>query len=99
MREAVDTQEGFAWAIRGPMLSVDMAEGVEECPDPSPVMAFGLAQVPQYAGMMALQLAVKGAKAGPGPLDKVPLAVWIKGWKEHGARTGHYNAGRIVWDA
>lgn len=38
----------------------------------------------------------------PGPFgawDWAPIPVYIRGWREHGARVGHYHDGRIVWES
>lgn len=99
-RPAVKTKEGFAWAIKGPLVDVDLADG--EC---SPLdldknsLTAGAAAAANgtFAFLLALQLAAKHGVPKRGPLDLVSVAEYALGWKERGARVGHYEAGRIVW--
>jgi len=94
-RPATDTDAGWRWAIKGPMVDVDLESGIDRCPTPSPIMAMAMADN-EYGSLLALQK-VSTAKAGP--LDSVPIAVFIEGWREHGARVGAYKDGQIVWEA
>ena len=50
-----------------------------------------------FAFLLALQMAAKQGIPKRGPLDYVSIAEYALGWKEHGARIGHYEAGKIVW--
>ena len=50
-----------------------------------------------FAFLIALQMVAKHGVTTRGPLDHVSIAEYALGWKEHGARIGHYEAGKIVW--
>jgi hypothetical protein len=86
-------------AIMGPMVNVDLADdGVDRCPVPSAMMAEALAGN-QYGTLVTAQAVHRATSAAPGPLDRVSTAVYVEFWRAAGARIGHYQAGRIVWDA
>ena len=94
---AVDTGAGFSWAIRGPLLDPDLADGdVDPCPVPDPVL--GAALDVGFGGMVSLQSAHRQASAAPGPLDGVSVPAFIAGWLAVGAVSGVYRAGSIAWD-
>ena len=97
---AVKTKEGFTWALKGPMVNVDLAEG--ECNpmeiDKDSLVAGAPASTNKtFAFLLALQMTAKHGVPTRGPLDYVSIAEFALGWKEHGARIGHYEAGKIVW--
>lgn len=96
VRAAVVTPEGFQWVFRGPMLNPDLPDGeVSELGDPG-IMAAALAGS-QYGDLLAIHVTDK--KPGTaGPLDYVGIAQYVKGWREHGARIGHYLNGTIQWE-
>jgi hypothetical protein len=94
------TREGIAWAIKGPLVNVDLAEG--ECApleiDKDSLVAGAAAATNRtFAFLLALQMVAKHGVTTRGPLDHVSIAEYAHGWKEHGARIGHYEAGKIVW--
>lgn len=97
-RAAIDTDEGYSWAFRGPLCDPSLADGVtDECPEPSPFMAAGLSG--GFLSSLALQVAHKaGGRKTPGPLDSVSVAEFVRGWREHGARVGEYKGGVIAWE-
>lgn len=96
-RAAVDTDIGFGWVFAGPMLDVDLPDGVvNACPMPSLEMAAGLQGA--FGTLAALHTAARLEKAPAGPLDMVCVSEYVKGWKEHGARVGHYQNNAIVWE-
>ena len=94
------TREGVAWALKGPLVNVDLADG--ECTpleiDKDSFVAGAAAATDRtFAFLLALQMAAKHGVPKRGPLDHVSVAEYALGWKEHGARIGHYEAGKIVW--
>lgn len=97
-RPAIATPEGFRWVFCGPMVNVNLTDDVvEECPEPSPVMASAMAAGGnEYGALLALHAAAP--KDTPGPLDFVSVARYLAGWRDHGARIGVYQDGRIVWE-
>ena len=98
VRAAVETEAGFEWAFKGPIVNVDLPDGAcEECPKPSPTFAMAVAKN-GFGRALALQAASKKRRpTEPGPLDRVSVAEYVQGWREHGARVGTYSGGRIVW--
>ena len=96
-RAAVDTDAGFGWVFAGPMLDVDLPDGeVNACPMPSPEMAAGLQG--SFGTLAALHVAARAEKTPTGPLDMVGVSRFVQGWREHGARIGHYENNVIVWE-
>lgn len=92
---AIETNEGFTWAFKGPMVDVDLPEGeVKKCPDPSPMFAAAVSGN-QFGTLLAVREVTKGARAGS--LDSVCVAEYIREWVNRGARLGHYRNGRIEW--
>ena len=97
---AVKTREGVAWALKGPMVNVDLAEGEcnpMEINKDSLVAGAAAATNGTFAFLLALQIVAKNGVPTRGPLDYVSIAEYALGWKEHGARIGHYEADKIIW--
>ena len=97
---AVKTKEGFAWALKGPLVDVDLAEGAcnpMEIDKDSLVAGAAAATNGTIAFLLALQMTAKQGIPKRGPLDYVSVAEYALGWKERGARVGHYEAGKIIW--
>lgn len=92
MRAAVETREGFNYAIRGPLCCRKGTPQV--CPEPSAMLMSGLQG--SFATYAALQVTHKGPE--PGPLDEVSVDDWVAGWKAHGARVGRYDGQGITWE-
>lgn len=95
-RAATDTEAGFRWVFRGPLLNPDLPDGGrEDCPDPSFIAGF-----PNGFGTLArLQIAHTATEKAPGPLDQVSRAEYVEGWRAVGARVGRVEAGKLVWEA
>ena len=95
-RPALETEAGYSWVFRGPMLNPDLVDGdLEECPTPDPAFAEALGiGSKQWGGLLQLQ----SAKVDRGPLDFVSISEYMDGWRSRGARSGHYESGQIVWD-
>lgn len=98
-REVLERDPGTCF--RSPMPDCNLADGqVEACPEPSDVLAIGLATAsPQGAALLGLQAAHKlsGSKA-PGPLDYVSPADYAAYWQNLGAKIGTVrDDGRIIW--
>lgn len=97
-RPAVATPEGTAWVFKGPMCNPDLPDDVvEECPEPSQALAAGVSGN-GYGTLLAIHGLHKIRNSSPGPLDYVSIRKYVEGWREHGARIGHYENGAIVWD-
>ena len=101
-RPAIETPEGYSWVFRGPMVDVDLAPNcVDQCPDLSDnIMVRAMAEEPSngFGQLATLHQAHKAKAKTPGPLDSVDIATFIAGWRDRGARIGHYEHGKIVWD-
>lgn len=94
-RPAIDTAEGYAWVFRGPMVDVDLLDGqVDKCPAPGPILAAGVANN-AYGALLAMHLASTEER---GSLDSVSIPEYLAGWVKRGAKVGHYEGGKIVWD-
>ena len=65
---------------------------------PSPVFAAAMAEAPGFGSMLASQAAHGFGQETAGPLDSVSISKYINGWRDHGARIGHYRNGVIVWE-
>jgi hypothetical protein len=91
---AIETDEGFKWAFKGPMVDVDLAEEVERCPDASPMFAAAVSGN-QFGTMLAVHAVTKGSRAGA--LDSVSIGEYVREWVNRGARLGHYRNGKIEW--
>ncbi len=96
----MQTPGGYAWALKGPLVDVDLAEG--ECAPldlakNSLIAGAAAAANSHFAFLLALQLASKHGCPKRGPLDHVSVAEYALGWQKHGARVGHYETGKIVW--
>lgn len=97
-RAAIKTPEGYSWVFRGPMVNVDLPPGGQDrCLTINPLFASAMAEN-EFGGLLALQTTHLTASEEPGPLDCVSIAEYIAGWREHGARIGTYQDGRIVWE-
>ncbi len=97
-RAAIDTPEGYSWVFKGPMVDVNLPEGGrEDCPQPSALFASAVAGN-DYGKLLALQVVHRHKADTPGPLDYVCLSEYVEGWRNHGARIGHYRDDQIVWD-
>jgi len=97
MREAVETAEGYFWAIRGPMADIGLSdETVDRCPNPSSIFANAVADN-QFGTLLILQKACTGS-GEPGPLDSVSPRRYAQGWKARGARIGTIRNNAIVWE-
>jgi len=98
-RPAVATKEGFSWVFKGPMVNVDLDENeIEHCPVPNELFAGAMASSNSFGTLLALQAVNGFNKPKAGPLDSVCISEYIQGWREHGARIGHYQDGEIVWE-
>lgn len=101
VRAAVETDAGYSWVFKGPLLDVDIADGeIERLPDVSPFM---LPAVEAYGQVGALAETIKARRtAKAGPLDGVGIADYVQGWREHGARIGRFfvrdGQGVIEWE-
>jgi len=100
MRDAVETTEGYTWAIRGPMPDISLSdEDVSRCPEPSQIFASAVADN-QFGTLLSLQkLHATTGSNEPGPLDSVSPRTFAAGWKRHGARIGVVRDNRIIWEA
>ena len=98
VREAVETTEGYKWVFKGPMVNVDLADDeVDECPIPSPLFASAMVEGGgSFGGLLAIHAAQRAVKQRSG-LDSVSIREYLDGWREHGARIGEYQNGKIVW--
>lgn len=97
-RPAIDTDEGYRWVFRGPMVNVNLADDeCDRCPKPSPLFAAAVAGN-AYGTLLAGQATSRAKGEQRGPLDDVSTAEYIDGWRKVGARVGHYRDGAIVWD-
>lgn len=98
---AIDTAEGWRYAITGPMVDVDLADDdVSECPQPSEIFAAAMLEDAgnQFGALLTLQAASRAAGKRPGPLDSVSVKAHIAAWMKLGARLGHTDGkGGIVW--
>ena len=99
VRPAIETDDGYRWVFKGPLVNVDLPESeVDRCPQPDSLMACAMAGN-EFGTLLALQECHRhSSPATAGPLDSVSTGVFVQGWREHGARIGHYQNGAIVWD-
>ena len=101
-RAAVETDAGFSWVFKGPLLDVDLDDGaIDRLPDVSPLMLPAVAAYGQTAALLSTVAARSTPKAGP--LDGVGVHDYVQGWRDHGARIGRFtvnteNVGTIVWE-
>lgn len=105
IRAAVETDRGYRWAIDGPMVDINLDnDEIDRLPDPCPLMAGALlASGNEFGRLLVRHEAHRRRSAEPGPLDRVSIAAYLRGWKSHGARIGRAfrNADgttRIAWD-
>lgn len=96
-RQATDTEIGFKWVFSGPLVNVDLPEDkVDICPEPSDL--FSAALQGEYKNLLSYHKALKDSQKKIGPLDSVCTKEFVRGWREHGARVGKYENGKIVWE-
>lgn len=100
-RPAIATDDGYRWVFRGPMVNVDLDDGgYDPCPQPSALFAGAMAEGGgSYGTMLALQACSRANSEPRGPLDSVSIREYVDGWRDHGARIGHYENGQIVCDS
>jgi hypothetical protein len=102
VRPAVDTDKGFRWAIKGPMVNIDLADDdIDPCPTlDNNIMVHAMMSESgnQFGTLAATQIVHKKTSKEPGPLDSVSIQVFVQGWKEHGAKIGQYINKQIIWD-
>ena len=91
-RPAVETEEGLAWAFRGPLVNVDLAPGEVDALREVPAMMASAMAGNSYGTLLAMQ-ATHNRSTGPGPLDGVDVETWVRGWKAHCARAGFIRGG------
>lgn len=95
---AIETAAGYAWVFKGPMVDVDLLDGdCSECPQPSELFAGAMAGN-SYGSLLAVHEITRQTQKR-GALDHVSIREYIDGWREHGARIGRYESGRIVWES
>ena len=100
-RPALKTKAGYRWAFQGPMVNVDLQPAqVDRCPTPSPIMVQALTDDPnnEFGQLAVLQAVHQRTSQEPGPLDAVDTRTYIEGWRQRGARIGHYRDGAIIWE-
>jgi len=100
-RDAIETDEGYRWVFRGPMVNVDLPPGgVHRCPDlAGSIMAAAMIQDGgTFGALLTAQEVHRATAATPGPLDDVDVETYLAGWKAHGARVGHIRGGLFVED-
>lgn len=94
---ALETKEGYRWAIMGPMVDVNLPEGqIDRCPQPSSLFRSAVAKN-AYGTLLAVQ-DVTSTPTKPGALDYVSTSEYIREWVKLGARKGAYKDGKIVWE-
>lgn len=85
--------------INGPMVDVSLEDDeVNYCPSPSPELSAGLRGDFNVLAQKQETHRKKLGKKIPGPLDSVSISEYIKFWRYQGARIGHYENRKIVWD-
>ena len=93
--KAVESDAGFKFAIRGPMVNVDLPTGkISECPQPSEFLAAGVSE--EFKTLLAMQVLSKARKVKAGPLDEVSISEYLDGWREYGATIGTIRNGKFV---
>jgi hypothetical protein len=100
-RPAIQTDEGYRWVFKGPMCNVDLPDGdYEPCPEPSPIFTSAMIQPGNGFGpLLAEHIVSRRSGAKRSGLDRVSISEYIAGWRAVGARIGHYQDGKIVWDS
>lgn len=96
-RPAVETRDGFRWAVIGPLVNVDLPPG-ESRPLPAcePLIAAAVAGT-EYGTLLALHYGTQ-TDGIAGPLDEVSIPAFVAGWRAVGARVGRVIDGRVVWE-
>lgn len=101
-RAAIETNDGYRWVFKGPILDCRLPDGeISRLGEVSPIM---LPAIVAYGMVGALVENKKAAQSNhAGPLDYVSVSEYIQGWKEHGAKVGVFKLdsngnGYITWD-
>lgn len=95
-RPAIETEAGYSWVFRGPLVDVELADDeIDSLPAPSPIFASAMTGN-EFGALLALHVTHDSA-AGPGPLDSVSVSRYMRGWIERGARYGVVRNGAIEW--
>lgn len=95
IRPALETDAGYSWVFKGPMLNPDLPDNaVDRCPQPSAFFAAGLHESFQTL----LLIHESTAKETAGALDCVSISEFVAGWVKLGAKFGHYKNGFPVWE-
>ena len=93
IRPAIATNAGIKWAIIGPMVDVDLADGeVDKLPEIIPFVKQMIH--PSMSGLVELQEAAETI----GPLDHVCTQEYIDRWVELGALAGTYADGHPLFN-
>lgn len=100
-RAAIETEKGYDWVFKSPMVDVRLPDGeVSKLGEVSPIM---MPAVAAYGciGILAETRKCQAARKA-GPLDDVSVSEYIQGWIEHGARYGVFTvnpdgSGKITW--
>ncbi len=94
---ALETKEGYRWAVMGPMVNVNLPDGeIDRCPQPSSI--FRNAVAGNAFGTLLATHAATATKQKAGALDCVSVSEYIAEWVKLGARKGVYQDGKIVWE-
>jgi hypothetical protein len=97
LRDAVETDAGFSYAISGPMVNPDLKDDdVSYCPEPSEILAEAM-QGNEYGALLNIHAAQKAITTAPGALDFISTAEYFRNWRERGAKIGYYKAGKFIW--
>lgn len=87
------------YAIASPLVDVDLPAGeVDACPEPSPMLAAGIAGN-ELGALYRVHKRHQARSGEPGPLDSVSIEEYLRWWRMRGARVGTVRAGRIEWQA
>ena len=96
-RPAVETNAGYSWVFKSPLVNVDLAPGEVDALREVPALMASAMAGNSYGTLLAMQ-AAHNRSTGPGPLDGVDVETWVRGWKAHGARVGFIRGGKFVED-
>lgn len=101
-RPAVRTMAGVRWALAGPLVDVTLRPGqIDPCPNPRrTTIGTAMEADPEnpYGPLLSLQAESRDAGLIPGPLDRVDIEEYVRGWRQHGARIGQVIGGEIRWE-
>lgn len=100
-RQAVETDAGYRWVFKGPLVDVEIQDG--ECETlPEVDELFGSTINSAFGGLLTLNKATRITEKR-GCLDSVSVKEYVQGWKEHGARIGRLfvkdGKATITWEA